>query len=160
MTVDEKLLLSISSSLKECDSHLDRLRRGYSLLKDFFPLTAESMKQLSDDRVALLDQFIYRFTKLQDSMGIRLLPSVYYHLQGSSRTVPFLDILSGLEKFEVIPAENGWQFFRNLRNYLAHDYPESIEQTVKTLNTLVERWSEMNLIYTGVKSFCENKLLS
>jgi len=158
MTMDEKVLFTINSALKECDSHLSRLRRSFELLKEFFPLTSESLKQGSDEKIEHLDQFIYRFTKLQDAMGSRLLPSINSYLQGVVRPVPFLDILSNLEKFEVLSSENEWQFFRNLRNNLTHDYPESIEQTAMTLNALIGHWHSMENLYLGVRKYCTEKL--
>lgn len=158
MTMDEKIIITINSSLKECDTHLSRLRRSYNLLKEFFPLTSESLKVSTEEKIEHIDQFIYRFTKLQDAMGARLLPSVYSYLQGVIRPVPFIDILADLEKFEILTSEYEWQFFRNLRNNLTHDYPESIEQTVITLNTLLSHWHTFEKLYLGVRKYCIEKV--
>jgi hypothetical protein len=158
MTFDKKIILTISSSIKECESHLSRLTRSHGLIKEFFPLTEETLKNCSEERIEHLDQFIYRFTKLQDAMGARLLPSVYSYLKNEVKPVPFIDILSSLEKYEVLTSENDWQFFRNLRNYLAHDYPESIGQTVLTLNTLYSNWDKLKNMYVQVREFCIKKI--
>lgn len=158
MTTDKKILITINSSIKECNSHLSKLTRSYGLIKEFFPLTEEGLKNCSEERIEHLDQFIYRFTKLQDAMGTRLLPSVYTYLKNDTRPVPFIDILSTLEKFEVLTSEIDWQFFRNLRNYLAHDYPESIGQTVLTLNTLYAEWNRMESMYIQVRDYCVKKI--
>ena len=37
-----------------------------------------------------IDQLVYRFTKLQDSMGTRLLPSMYTLLENTNDPKPFL----------------------------------------------------------------------
>lgn len=154
MTFEKKLILTINSSINECDSHLSRLRRSYGLIAQFFPLTEDILKNCSEERIGYLDQFIYRFTKLQDAMGSRLLPSVYSYLKNEIKPVPFIDILSGLEKYEVLTSENDWQFFRNLRNFLAHDYPESIAQTVLTLNMLFDNWKRLESMYVQVREYC------
>ena len=159
MTLNEKITVTINSSIKECESHLKHLNRASGLLNDIFPLTFESMANINDERTAQIDQFIYRFMKLQDSMGTRLLPSIYYYIQGSSGPVPFLDILASLEKFEVITSENDWQFFRNLRNTLAHDYPESTDQTVLTLNMLYKEWRRMESIFIRARDYCLSRIL-
>ena len=86
-----------------------------------------------------LDQLICRFTKMQDAMGKRLFPSIHGLLEESSDLVAFLDILHRLEKLGVLTSVAEWQLFRNLRNNLAHDYPEGVSQTVDTLNLLIER---------------------
>lgn len=158
MTTDKKIILTINSSIKECNSHLSKLTRSYGLIKEFFPLTEDGLKNCSEERIEHLDQFIYRFTKLQDAMGTRLLPSVYSYLRNDAKPVPFIDILSTLEKYEVLTSENDWQFFRNLRNYLAHDYPESIGQTVLTLNMLYTEWSRMERMYIHVRDYCIQKI--
>lgn len=158
MTTDQKILLTINSSIKECDSHLSKLKRGYGLIGEFFPLSVDSLKNCSEDRIEHLDQFIYRFTKLQDAMGVRLLPSVYSFLKNDIRPVPFIDILTFLEKYEVLTSEREWQFFRNLRNFLAHDYPESIAQTVLTLNALYADWNKMENLYMRVRDYCVEKI--
>jgi hypothetical protein len=156
--MNEKLIITINSSIRECDSHLSGLRRSYRLMKEFFPLTPESLKKSSDETVEHIDQFICRFTKLQDAMGARLFPAVHSYLEGEIKPVPFLDILSNLEKYEVLSSEDEWQFFRNLRNNSAHDYPESIEQTVITLNTLFSRWDVLENLYPGVRNYCIEKV--
>lgn len=158
MTFNEKLILTINSSIKECDAHLSKIRRSHNLIEGFFPLSEETLKSCSEENIEHLDQFIYRFTKLQDAMGSRLLPSVYSYLKNEIKPVPFLDILSGLEKYEVLTSENDWQFFRNLRNYLAHDYPESTGQTVITLNTLYSSWHKMQNMYLGIRYYCSTKI--
>jgi len=154
MTTDEKVILTINSSIKECSSHLLKIERSYGLIKEFFPLTEDVLQSCSEERIEHLDQFIYRFTKLQDAMGTRLLPAVYSYLKNEIRPVPFIDILTSLEKYEVLTSENDWQFFRNLRNYLAHDYPESIAQTVLTLNALYINWNRMQSMYLRVRDYC------
>ncbi len=148
----------IQNSIKECDSHIQKLTRGKKLLGEFFPLTVESFDGLDENKIEHIDQFIYRFTKLQDSIGLRLFPSIYKYIEDDFSTRPFLDILKRLEKLNVISDENNWQFFRNLRNNLAHDYPESIEQTIETLNILFNEWHKMEKIYIDANLYCKDKL--
>ena len=158
MTFSEKLILTINSSIKECNSHVSKIKRSHGLISGFFPLTEDSLKSCSEEQIEHLDQVSYRFTKLQDSMGTRLLPSVYMYLKNDASPVPFIDILTGLEKLEVLTSEKDWQFFRNLRNYLAHDYPESLGQTVMTLNALYSNWEKMEALYLSVRDYCIEKI--
>jgi hypothetical protein len=51
--------------------------RAQNLLADRFPLLEKDFSNLQEEQIEHIDQFIYRFTKLQDSMGTRLLPSLY-----------------------------------------------------------------------------------
>lgn len=160
MTVREIALANIKAALVEGDLHLSRLERAYALLHALFPMSETALQGLVEERMAFLDQFLYRFMKLQDAMGTRLLPAVYQFLQDERSPIPFLDILAALEKFGVITSEHDWQFFRNLRNNLAHDYPENAGQMVLGLNTLFANWARMRDLYLGVREYCMKKILS
>ena len=148
----EQAQKTIASALKENDMHIRRLERSRSLLADLFPLTVEAFSNLSEEEIEHIDQFIYRFTKLQDSMGRRLLPAMYTWLESDDRPMPFLDMLNRLEQLQVIDDVGKWQFFRNLRNNLAHDYPESAEQTVDTLNVLYNEIQALEDMFLKVRS--------
>ncbi len=132
----EEIRLKIESSILENKSHQQKIERATKLLQGLFPTDVNSFQAFSQQEIEHIDQFIYRFTKMQDSLGLRLIPALYTWLEGDTRPKPFLDILNGLEKLGIIDSVDEWQFFRNLRNNLAHDYPESLAQTVETLNLL------------------------
>lgn len=150
--MNEDTKATIKSALKECDSHIKKLNRGEGLLHEVFPLKEESFKQLSEDNIEHIDQFVYRFIKLQDSMGTRLLPSFYSFLEADVSPKPFLDILNRLEQLGMAIKTADWQYLRNLRNNLAHDYPESVDQTVETLNALYADWRKLEIMYDGVRA--------
>ena len=160
MNKDEVHAATILSALRECDSHVARLKRGYILLSQFFPLTADRFVGFSEEQIEHVDQFIYRFTKLQDAMGIRLLPALYALMQDSILPVPFLDVLNRLEKLSVISSVDEWQLFRNLRNNLAHDYPESVDQTVLALNSLFRYHERLLVMFEQVAHHAQRALAS
>jgi hypothetical protein len=141
------------SATTECDSHLARLDRGFKLLGEFFPLTPFSFENLDDVRVEQLDQFLFRFAKLQDAMGSHLFPSVDGLMSGKTESRPFIDILMSLEKYGVIDNAGVWQEFRELRNNLSHEYPENIDESVVTLNLLFKQWPQFRGIYIRVRDF-------
>lgn len=152
MTFMEIAEKTIQSAIMECDKHLDRIRKARQHLESTFPLTADRLETADDSLIEHIDQFVYRFTKLQDCMGTRLLPALHTFLEETDRPLPFLDVLGTLEKYQVIPSLVEWQFFRNLRNSLAHEYPEEAEQTVAALNTLFEQWLRMETMYVRVRA--------
>lgn len=149
---------TIESSIHECDSHLAKIERDRGLLEPVFPLSESSFTTLNEEQIEHIDQLIYRFTKLQDSMGTRLLPSMYTLLENNIDPKPFLVILNRLEQLKVLTSVDEWQFFRNLRNNLAHDYPESIGQTVDTLNTLYSELDTLQRMYVTVRQYRERTI--
>jgi len=144
---------TIESAMKECDSHLAKCRRARTLLEQTFPLTTEGFENLDEDIIEHVDQLVYRFTKMQDSMGTRLLPSLYAYIEAEDSPKPFLTILLQLEKLRILTSAESWQFFRNLRNNLAHDYPENIDQTAATLNMLNDEFPTFEKMYTTVRDY-------
>ena len=152
-SVIENARATAESAFRECSTHVERMEDAASVLSAHFPLSAERLTALDGEAVARLDQFVYRFMKLQDSMAARLLPSLETIVRADNSPRPFLDMIADLEKFGVLPAETDWQYFRNLRNNLAHDYPESVDQTAATLNALHDRWPRFAAILTSARRF-------
>jgi len=142
---------TIESAVKENESHRKRIERVVNLLKGLFPADASAFQKFSEEEIEHVDQFIYRFAKMQDSLGTRLIPALYSWLEGDRTPRPFLDILNRLEKLKIIKSVDDWQFFRNLRNNLAHDYPESLTQTVETLNLLHSEIGKFLLIFEQLR---------
>jgi hypothetical protein len=140
-------LATIESSVRECDAHLRWIERNRELLADAFPLAASDLEGADERTIELVDQLIYRFTKLQDSMARRLLPSFYALLEGRDDSVPFLDMLHRLEQLGLLTSAADWQLFRALRNNLSHDYPETIKQTTLTLNQLYAEWPKLREMF-------------
>ena len=89
---------------------------------------------------------------MQDSIARRLCPALYAVLENDQDPRPFLDILNRLEKLGVLKSVETWQFFRNLRNNLAHDYPERRKQNIANLNLIFERWLDFSELYQGMKN--------
>lgn len=148
----------IESAVKECEAHIARLTGAAARLQDTFPLTETSLKSLSDDAVTVLDQFIYRFTKLQDAIGTRLFPAMAVVIIGDEEPRPFLDTLSRLEKAGALVSMETWQSLRVLRNNLAHEYPDSTAQCVDTLNLLHTDWHQLQTIFTTARDYYTDKL--
>lgn len=81
----------------------------------------------------LLDQFAYRYTRLQDDMGARLMPAVLRTLQEDITRLSMLDRLHRLEQLGWLPSAEEWADLRRVRNEFAHDYPETVEERFERL---------------------------
>jgi hypothetical protein len=62
----------IEKVIIECDKHLQRINSAYLKMSVFMPLDASKYAQLTDDEIEHIDQFLFRFAKLQDAMGEKL----------------------------------------------------------------------------------------
>jgi len=157
--VTDLLQHKIESAIGECEAHILRIEGAAVRLESCFPLSAESFKGLSDDQVAVLDQFIYRFTKLQDAVGARLFPALAVLVIGDDEPRPFLDTLNRLEKAGALESLETWQTLRALRNSLAHEYPESVDQCSDTLNILFTDWKQLRSIFFTARQYFSERIL-
>ncbi len=88
------------------------------------PFTAERVALLTED-ITLAERteaFASRFSRLQDSVGDKLLP-LLFHLYGEHST-PFIDSLDRAERLGLIDSTDQWMEVRKLRNQMVHEYIE------------------------------------
>jgi hypothetical protein len=152
--------IKIEPILRECTSHAERIEWALETFSLHLPLNPGSLHALDNVSIAVLDQFLYRFTKLQDSMGTRLFPALASAITGNDALKPFIDILNLLEKVEVIKSVSDWQELRVLRNNLAHEYPDNDEATVAAINLLADQVYILTDILLRAKTFYQQKLSS
>ncbi|ACX95104.1 hypothetical protein [Halothiobacillus neapolitanus] len=116
------------------------------------PLDEQKYIALTDDEVEHIDQFLFRFSKLQDSMGQKLFKSILMFLEEDVEDKPFIDILNQLEKLHLIESANDWRTLREDRNELAHQYENEPEPMSAAINRVYERRELLVAIYHRLKS--------
>ena len=143
----------LDDGLAECRRHLSRLETAFSMLQSrfVFPLDKRQMCKLRDDSqmLAYSDQCIYRFVKLQDTMGAKLFKSLLLYL-GENTDRPFLDILNQLEKIDVVDVDE-WFEIRDLRNEIAHNYADDEGMVADILNTIFQLKGKLSEILTQIE---------
>lgn len=84
-----------------------------------------------DQRSELLDAFVSRYSRLQDTVGDKLLPALLKANQ--ERLGSQLDNLLRAEKLGWIASTEAWISLRELRNRLVHEYVETPERLLEAL---------------------------
>jgi hypothetical protein len=107
-----------------------------TFLQDIYPVNSESYRELSEDQISHLDQLIYRFSLLQDTIGNKLFPMILQGIGEYEQNMPFIDILNRLEKLSIIENTEKWLNFREIRNLVTHEYPDNEKELVDGLNEL------------------------
>ena len=128
----------ITEILKLCHRHADRLQWAMQQLQPHLPFTKDTLQQLSDVELAILDQFSTRFGKLQDLMGTQLFPAVLELTKEQGNLKAFIDKLYRLEKIGAIDSADDWLLMREIRNAFSHDYPDDPELQAELLNKAFE----------------------
>jgi len=120
--------------LKVCHRHADRLQWAMRALSAHAPFSPESLDDLSDIEIAVLDQFSMRFAKLQDMMGMKLFTAVLELTKEQGELDAFIDKLNRLEKIGAISSVSDWLVLREMRNAFSHEYPDEPEIQVAIIN--------------------------
>ena len=97
-----------------CDKHILRINEALEELSSTLPLTIENYAHLSSEQIRCIDQFIFRFSKLQDAMGAKIFRYILEYLDEDVTSLPMRDILNRLEKYKFLPDTNEWIYTRLL----------------------------------------------
>jgi hypothetical protein len=119
----------------------------------FMPLDAKRYQQLTDDEIEHIDQFLFRFAKLQDAMGEKLFLLILEFLkEENTRNKSFIDILNRLEQLGLLENKNVWLELRTIRNNIAHQYEDEPQQAAEALNAIYAVKPILEEIYITLKA--------
>ena len=137
---------TLAALLHECDLHLQALHEAIGRCPQ--PLTEAHFSRRDADLIAVLDQFAYRFTKLQDAMSAKLFRQYALEvLQEPVESVPIIDILNLLERYGLLPSVSRWQEIGEIRNQITHEYQLSPAELVVTLRIAFGMVTEMAAVF-------------
>jgi len=148
----------LNNTLIICEVHYQRMTFAWDRLKQHFPLSEEKLKSLTPVDLALSDQLIFRFSKLQDVMGSRLFRQILEILGEDVTGVPFIDILNKMEKLDLIDKAVTWINLRQTRNIISHEYPFAQEEQADELNLLMTDIGLLSGIWLKLKSYTLSRL--
>jgi len=147
------MIETLDETLKVCLRHADRLQWAMTALRAHVPFSAQTLEQLTDVELAILDQFSTRFGKLQDLMGAKLFPAVLELTKEPGDLKAFIDKLYRLEKIGAIPSADNWLLMREIRNSFSHDYPDDPELQAATINKAYDLAAQLLEVLNTVDTF-------
>lgn len=135
----------LAAVLWEADRHLDTLAEA---LAAWNAAPASTLQALESDRgrVRIMDQLLFRFIKLQDTVGERLIPATLASLDEPFEDWPMRDRLNRLEKLGYLDVDT-WLAWREVRNRLAHEYPDQPEIRFAALSAAIDAAQELAAQY-------------
>jgi hypothetical protein len=152
-----EFLNKLGETQMACALHHERMMYAYHSLKTVFPLNAKTYNKLSSEVISLTDQLIYRFSKLQDTMGNKLFRLILEGLEEDIASLPFIDILNKLEKLNLLEDHAEWLVLRETRNQVAHEYPFLQDELIEGLNELYRQSSNLSNIWQRMNRFVEQQ---
>jgi hypothetical protein len=128
-----------------CQGHADALSEAMQDMQ-LRALGADDYTHLNKDDRRLLDQFAYRYTRLQDDMGARLMPSVLKALGEDIAPMSAIDRFTRLEQLGWLQSADDWLMLRQVRNQFAHDYPERPTERFERLQAAIQAARQLLMI--------------
>jgi hypothetical protein len=139
--------------LYECNQHKKMINMSYKKLEPHFPLEVQKYVRFDLEKIGFIDQFLFRFSKLQDSMGEKLFTTVMFLLGEDFSKKPFIDLLNRLEKIELLYKDE-WMELRRVRNDVAHEYSFNTEELVDSLNNIFQMKQKLLEVFDTFYKYC------
>lgn len=134
------------------DKEVDHLQRTTSRIRACHPnLKWIEMLETHITDSEMLDAFVTRFGRLQDTLGDKLLPAllrVTLEPTGSQ-----LDNLSRAEKMGWLSSSDQWIEIRMLRNRLIHEYMRSASDLLEALQIALSRVDLLCAVQKNLKKY-------
>ena len=141
--------------IEEIEKHKEKLLYTKNKILSWVKLNISFFEDM--DKVETIDSFIFRFAKMQSSMGERFFPLVLEYLGEDVKGKPFIDILNRLEVLNLIPSAGLWKEIRELRNRLVHIYPWEKIFLLEEI-TLALKYSQILIdIFENIKKYLKNR---
>ena len=115
---------------REC-THLNRTTKR--LFEESFTLEKARKIGEDDDLSERVEAFVSRFSRLQDTLGDKLIPLILDAL--GEHQAAAIDNLDKAERFGWISSADEWYAIRRLRNQMVHDYMEDLNILTSAIQT-------------------------
>nr|VFJ74794.1 MAG: hypothetical protein BECKFW1821C_GA0114237_10667 [Candidatus Kentron sp. FW] len=138
-------------STEICRTHREALQDALSDLKERRIGLPDFMEPDKAVR-RLLDQFAYRYTRLQDDMGAKLIPNILRALGEEIAAMPALDRYARMEQIGWLESAEEWGELRHTRNEFTHDYPEDAGERLVRLQLAMAAGERLLQILEGFMS--------
>ena len=145
----------------------DKLEKHYIAIKEYKVLIDELLKEsniydqfvfntLKPEKRAILDAYLKRFASIQDFLGAKIF-SLLLEIAGINNT-KMSEVLSNIEKENIIDSLENWIELREVRNELEHDYPEELQEALDDLKYCIDSFEQLESYYLNSLNFFKKYL--
>ena len=140
----------------------NKLEKHYIAIKEYKILIDDLLKEnniydpfifntLKPGKRAILDAYLKRFASIQDFLGGKIF-SLLLEIAGIGNT-KMSEVLSNIEKENIIDSLENWIELREVRNELEHDYPEELQEALNDLKYCVDSFYKIESYYLNSLKF-------
>jgi len=137
-------------ALKEYKNLIDNLLREDNIYDQF------TFNTLRPEKRAILDAYLKRFASIQDFLGAKIF-SLLLDIAGINNT-KMSEVLSNIEKENIIDSLENWIELREVRNELEHDYPEELQEALNDLKYCIDSFEQLESYYLNSLNFFKRYL--
>lgn len=159
-------MLDTSKSILQ--KRLTKLKKHYDAFREYKILIDEllSEKNIYDPFVfntllpqerAVLDAYLKRFSSIQDFLGAKVFVSLLEVAGIYSGKMS--EVLSYIEKEEIIDSLDDWIELREVRNELEHDYPEELQEALNDLKFCIDSFEKVEKYYLNSLNFAKRYIV-
>ncbi len=140
----------------------NKLEKHYVAIKEYKMLIDDLLKEnniydqfifntLKPQKRAILDAYLKRFASIQDFLGSKIF-SLLLEIAGIN-TTKMSEVLSNIEKENIIDSLENWIELREVRNELEHDYPEELKEALDDLKYCIDSFELLESYYLNSLNF-------
>lgn len=148
----------LADAWRQCLRHAHHMDHALAAVRPMLPLTSATVGALDDESVQDWDQFVLRFTQLQDAIGNRLFSALLDYLLEPAAEQPMIDKINRLEKLGFIEHAEDWHLLWAIRNRFTHDYPDDDALRAAALNEAVDSVELLKAVLDLVQPTAERAL--
>jgi len=140
----------------------DKLEKHYIAIKQYKNLIDDLLQEsniydqfifnnLKAEKRAILDAYLKRFASIQDFLGGKIF-SLLLEIAGINNN-KMSEVLSNIEKENIIDSLENWIELREVRNELEHDYPEELQEALNDLKYCIDNFEQLESYYLNSLNF-------
>ena len=146
----------IHEIIKIADIHAEKIKKALGKISSLFPTSKSTIEEISEDDFLWIELLVNRFAKLQDFMGSKLIDAFLESKGEVIDNLTMIDKIHRLEKLNLIESAAVWTHMREIRNHLAHEYPDHPELISEYLNQMFELTSKLLLLLENIKRLSDD----
>lgn len=153
MNNDKLRFLQITQLVEKETDHLQQIIQRFFEFQDIITLEWLQKKLESAEGIDQLESFSAKFSRLQDTLGDKLLP---LFLKLSAEPIgTAIENLSRAEKLGLIIDTAQWLGARQLRNFLIHEYIEDLAVLLESLEQAREMSTVLINTANAIKAYAQ-----
>ena len=156
--MDEKI--RIENHINSLNKLFNYLNKDIEVFKNLYgiPIKSEILETIEDDDNLrrLVASITSDFSKAQAILGEKLFKEILYFTDEiNDKNISFFEILSILEKLSIIKNRLEWKQVKEIRNNIAHEYPDEVDKLADNLNLIFEKVAFLENSFKKIKEFYE-----